>query len=439
MPVLDIYCNTKLVGTLTEEAEGGIFTYLPGTPTADVVSLRMPVRHDSYTWPGGIMPLFQMNLPEGIKKEIIRQKLGPHAEVSDIGLLALTGANTIGRVRAIPHGAALDVARSSFEMATVLASPDSRENLLKHLEAGITEGVSGVMPKILASVREDATVGTGEYILKTGPANLPGLSINEYLCLEVARNTDLEVPETRLSGDGQVLAVRRFDIVMDGTRLGVEDFCALKNLDPLRKYQGTVEDLAKICNQYVGLKYNDESKRKLFLLLLLNYALRNADAHLKNFALTYRNGRDARLAPVYDIVTVTAYPRYRDDTPALPLKGKKVWCAGRALFEYGGVRLSLSASEMTAALEQVESAVLKVLPLVREHADRYAEFREVGQRMLDAWVQGVEDIKPDAKPRKGNAVPLQEQGAPSRPRPGKRRKTVNPYVASDGPFGHKAR
>lgn len=401
MAVLDIYCNTTLVGTLTEEAQRGVFTYLPCTSMSNVVSLLMPVRNASYMWPGGIMPSFQMNLPEGFKKDLILQKLGPHADVSDFSLLALTGANTIGRVKAIPRGTQLNTARSTIDMATLLASSGSRDNLFKHLEAGITEGVSGVLPKTLASGKEKATVLTDEFILKTGPVDLPGLSVNEYLCLEVARNTELEVPETRLSEDGQVLAIRRFDLNADGTRLGVEDFCALKGMDPVRKYEGTIEDLAKLCNQYLGVDHRKDSKRKLFLLLLLNYALRNAGAHMKNYALTYTNGRDARLSPVYDIVTVTAYRRYQDDTPALPLKGKKVWCSGKALFEYGAARLSLSPTNMRAALKQVASAVKKVVPLVSEYAYRYPEFREVGGRMLDTWMQGLEDIKPDAKPGKG--------------------------------------
>jgi serine/threonine-protein kinase HipA len=295
------------------------------------------------------------------------------------------------------------------------------------------------MPKTLASGEEKATVWTDDFILKTGPVDLPGLSINEYLCLEVARNTDLDVPETRLSEDGEVLAIRRFDLSDDGTRLGVEDFCALKGLDPVRKYQGTVEDLAKLCNLYLGVAHRKDSKRKLFLLLLLNYALRNADAHLKNYALTYTNDRDARLSPVYDIVTVTAYPRYEDDIPALPLKGKKVWCSGKALFEYGGVRLSLSPTDMNAALEQVVSAIQKVIPLVREYSDRYPDFREVGKRMLDAWAQGLEDIRPDAKPGKGVPAPLREQAGLSDTRSDTRRRTDNPYVDPDGPFGHKSR
>lgn len=439
MTTLDIYCNSTLVGTLTEEAQRGVFSYLPDVPADDQVSLLMPVRNGSYEWPGGLMPVFQMNLPEGYKKDLIRHRLGPHADVSDMGLLALTGANTIGRLRAVPHGVKPDAAVTHFDMATLLASANSRDNLLRHLDSGITEGVSGVMPKTLANGEEKATVWTDEFILKTGPTDLPGLSINEYLCLEVARNTDLDVPETRLSEDGSVLAVRRFDLLADGTRLGVEDFCALKGLDPVRKYQGSVEDLARLCNQYVGVDYRKDSKRKLFQLLLLNYALRNADAHLKNYALIYTKGTDARLSPVYDIVTVTAYPRYQDDNPALTLKGKKVWRAGKALFELGGARLSLSPTDMNSALEQVNAAVQKVLPLVREYADRFPDFREVGKRMLDDWASGLEDIKADAKGGKATPAPLREQAGMSDPKPSKGPQSANPYRDPNGAFGHKSR
>jgi serine/threonine-protein kinase HipA len=31
-PVLDVYVDSKLVGTLTEEAGSGVFTYLPDVP-----------------------------------------------------------------------------------------------------------------------------------------------------------------------------------------------------------------------------------------------------------------------------------------------------------------------------------------------------------------------------------------------------------------------
>ena len=74
-PVLDVYVDSKLVGTLTEEAGSGVFTYLPDVPAQSLVSLLMPVRAESYVWKKGLHPFFQMNLPEGYKKDRIRETL----------------------------------------------------------------------------------------------------------------------------------------------------------------------------------------------------------------------------------------------------------------------------------------------------------------------------------------------------------------------------
>jgi len=47
---------------------------------------------------------------------------------------------------------------------------------------------------------------------------------------------------------------------------------------------------------------------KLFTLIALNCALRNGDAHLKNFGIVYDDVLGAaRLAPVYDLVTTAIY------------------------------------------------------------------------------------------------------------------------------------
>jgi len=59
---------------------------------------------------------------------------------------------------------------------------------------------------------------------------------------------------------------------------------------------------------------------QLFTLIALNCAIRNGDAHLKNFGVLYDSVRgDAHLPPVYDLVTTTVYlPR---DQMALTLNG----------------------------------------------------------------------------------------------------------------------
>jgi serine/threonine-protein kinase HipA len=390
--LLDVYVKERLVGLLGPTDGGAYaFNYLPGTPPEDLVSLTMPVRFESYIWRRGLPPFFLMNLPEGFQKDLVRAKLGPHAEVTDPGLLALTGSRTIGRVRVLPQGQPLTHATDQLSLSTLLATSGSREHLLRYLKSGITDGVSGVMPKTLT---ERITAALGEYIVKTGPANYPGLAVNEYLCLKAARRAGLAVPAAELSRDGQVLVVRRFDRPDSGEWLAVEDFCALKGLDPVSKYAGSLEDLAKLLLTYVRGERQGENAVKLYTLLLLNYAVRNADAHLKSFALTYTSPWDAELAPVYDIVTLTAYPEFVDDIPGLTIAGKKVWPAGKFLRQYGAARLSLTAAQMNHCIEAVQTAISETAAPVRELADAYPEFREIGKRMLIQWEQGALDITP---------------------------------------------
>jgi serine/threonine-protein kinase HipA len=435
---LDVYVNGEMVGTLTEEGGRYVFGYLPDVAPASLVSRLMPVRAASWDWPQ-VHPFFQMNLPEGFKKDLLIRRLGPHADVSDFGLLALTGANTIGRVQVVPHGAPLAAAGNTADMAGLLASADSRENLLELLEVGAAEGVSGVMPKTFLKGRDRATTWTDDFILKTGLDDLPGLAINEYLCLEVAREAGLDVPETQLSGDGRVLAVRRFDRNGDGPMLAVEDYCALRPNNAVDKYKGSLEDVAKITSAYVPRAEFKGNARRLFTLILLNYALHNQDAHLKNFALVYTNLDDVRLAPVYDVLSGTVYPKYATHPPALTLTGKRVWASGRLLDAYGGARLGLSKTDMGEARERITTAVHTVSREVAEYGKRYPDFREVAKVMLDTWAQGLEDIKPDAKPGKGAPAPLRERNGMSDPNVSGRRKEANPYANVDGPFSHKSR
>ena len=208
---LDVYVEDTRVGVLASTPEGlFVFTYLPETAPEHLVSLTMPVRAESYKWNrGGVPHFFRMNLPEGTKKDLIRQQLGGVAQVTDIGRLARTGRRTIGRVRCVPQGQSLEVAEDNLQVATLLSSPDARGLLLAHLEAGVIEGVSGVMPKLL---REDkTTTATDEYIVKTGRSDVPSMAINELLCLLAASRAGLDMHGATLSDDGTVLAIKRFD------------------------------------------------------------------------------------------------------------------------------------------------------------------------------------------------------------------------------------
>ena len=448
---LDVYVAGQLVGSLTEEpASVGVFTYASHIASEQLVSLTMPVRDRSYEYGRGPHPVFQMNLPEGYRKDLLRQAVGPHADTSDLGLLALTGVNNIGRVQVVPHGHTLSCTGTPEDMASVLASSDSRESLLNLLRSDLYEGVSGVMPKSFAAQtptepESKITTQTPGWILKTGSQNLPWIAINEYLCLEVARAAKLSVPETRLSVDGQVLAVKRFDRQEGGGMIAFEDFCSLAGLLPADKYNGfghrkaSMESMPLIIKERVALENRSEDMARLFTLHLINYALRNGDAHLKNFGLLYTSQHDARLSPAFDIVTVTVYSHLLRDTPALTLAGKKTWSCGKDLHAMAARTMQLTPMVRNACLEAVQQAVQSVLPEVQRKVEQFPGFRDTAKRMLTEWAKGVEDIKPTAKP--GTTMPpasFVEQLGLSGPK-GSPRKAANPYQNQDGAFSHKAR
>ena len=435
---LDVYVEDTRVGVLASTPEGlFVFTYLPETAPEHLVSLTMPVRAESYKWNrGGVPPFFRMNLPEGTKKDLIRQQLGGVAQVTDIGLLALTGRRTIGRVRCVPRGQSLEVAEDNLQVATLLSSPDARGLLLAHLEAGVIEGVSGVMPKLL---REDkTTTATDEYIVKTGRSDVPSMAINELLCLLAASRAGLDMHGATLSDDGTVLAIKRFDRAAGKPTLAVEDFCSLEGLDPEEKYHGSLEGLAARLRDYVPPERYIDNAMRLFKLLLLNCAVRNADAHLKNYALIYTSFDDVELAPVYDVLTVTVYDRWANDIPALTLEGKKVWACGKSLQRFAAQRLGLSPQQRTVALESVETALQATFPDIKQYAEKYPYFRETAKRMLNEWETGLAGIQPTATAKQPPPGAVRESLGMSEVEP-ERKPVANPYVNQDGAFSHKAR
>jgi serine/threonine-protein kinase HipA len=117
------------------------------------------------------------------------------------------------------------------------------------------------------------------------------------------------------------LVIDRFDLRMDGTYCGFEDFCVLNARRTDEKYRGSYEtSVMRRFGQFANSTHVGEDMKKLFVLIVLNCALRNGDAHLKNSGIVYDDVQgEARLAPVYDLVTTSVYlPK---DSMALTLNG----------------------------------------------------------------------------------------------------------------------
>jgi len=131
----------------------------------------------------------------------------------------------------------------------------------------------------------------------------------------------VESAKSELSQDGKVLVVYRFDVDENGKPLrALEDFCALLGLRPSAKYETTWERIAKAVRTYVQGEYRYETFQKLTAILLLTYAMRNADCHSKNVALLYTSRTDARLAPAYDFLTTSVYETYQNNPPGIAFK-----------------------------------------------------------------------------------------------------------------------
>jgi len=106
--------------------------------------------------------------------------------------------------------------------------------------------------------------------------------------------------KTELSEDGNVLGVHRFDV--DETESlpcsGGLLFAAWTT--PCSEVRNHVGENRQAVRAHVPGRDHYETFQKLTGMLLLTYALRNADCHAKNIALLYTSRDDASLAPAYD-------------------------------------------------------------------------------------------------------------------------------------------
>src|SRR5258708_26674635 len=140
--------------------------------------------------------------------------------------------------------------------------------------------------------------------------------------------------------------------------------------------------------QFANSTYVNEDIEKLFTLIALNCALRNGDAHLKNFGMVYDDVQgEARLAPVYDLVTTSVY--LSKDSLALTLNGSTRWPTAKELKRLGETRGGGTPAKIRQILERIAEAIQETTREVRSYMKEHPQFAEIGERMLQEWVSGV--------------------------------------------------
>lgn len=378
-------------------------TYHAGVAANDFVSLTMRVRPAPYVWDDVLHPIFQMNLPEGYLLQIIQEQFGPHVGASPHALLSVVGRNMIGRIQVAPLGANLDEPPKSIDVRELLRGDNSEEAFADLVRKHATSGVSGVVPKFLDGDSESyattrhtkTTLFTRRHIVKGSSRLLPFVSLNEHLCMHVTRRV-MPAADTEVSRDGLALVVHRFDVDDTGIRVwGLEDFCSLLGLRPTAKYETTWERIAKAVRDHVTASNRPAVFRHLATLLLLTYALRNADCHAKNVALRYTRLEDVNLAPAFDMITTAAYPDYEHNPPGIAFAGRKTWHPGKSLPTFITQIFGVPLREQTDIVENISLAMAQVAPQVSAAMIEHPTFADIGARMLLAWRDGIEGLRDD--------------------------------------------
>ncbi len=395
---LSVYVQGRDVAVLEPAGDfKSVLTYQARTAPDDFVSLTMPVRTESWVWDDTLPPILQMNLPEGYLLQVLQEQFGPHIGASPIALLTVVGRNMVGRVQVAAPGAALDEPAKPIEVAEILQGDNSEEAFAELVRQHAASGVSGIVPKFLDAQLEPATLGphqkvsllTRRHIIKGSSHHLPFVALNEHLCMQVAAKL-LPTAKTEISRDGQALIVHRFDVDEQGRlHWGMEDFCALLGMRPADKYDTTWERIAKAVRDHVPGHRQLDTFRQLTMMLLLTYALRNADCHAKNVALLYTSRADVHLAPVYDMLTTSVYAAYQHNPPGISFMGKKTWTPGKSLQKFIAGTFGIPVREQLQMVEAIAQALIEVAPAVRAAMIEHPGFADTGKRMLLSWQEGI--------------------------------------------------
>ena len=344
-----VYINKDPSGELSLEAEQYVFNY--SDEAREIVSLTMPIRKASWV-SKKLHPIFDMNMPEGALREAIKNHFAKIQTMDNIALLKLIGPYMLGRVKFEKV-----VEEEEYLTLDTILNSDS-ENLFEELmqKFAIRSGVSGVQPKLLLTTQNKTTMKFEHFIVKSWEKEYAQLALNEYFCMRAVKKCGLPVPEFYLSDDLSMFIMKRFDIKDDDRYLGFEDMCVLTARNTEEKYNGSYEEIIKVIKDVIPAEHRKEDIRTFFTAIIMNHLLRNGDGHLKNYGVVYDHDfEDARLAPIYDVITTTVY--LKNDIPALKLSDGRLWFKEKTYKNFAKASCGLSNKEYQTIVEKCIQAV----------------------------------------------------------------------------------
>ena len=383
--MIELYLRNKQIASFSQDKKSYLIDY-KDFDIYNSISLSLPNTKRFYTYEYRFPPYFETFLPEGYLYEIFKQILTKeYGFIDDYLIFSKLAPNIQSRIEFKSDFSKLDF--EFLEIGNILTN-DTSDTFTKLLDIFLNKNaISGVQPKTVALLKDKETLHIKEYIIKTWGDEYPYLAENEYFCLSACKKANIITANIQLSQNKKFLVVENF-IFKDNEVLGFEEILSLMDKNRDNKYDGSYEQVAKIIAQFTTNK--KESLSQYFKIVVMNYLLKNGDAHLKNFGLLYtQDFLQISLSPAYDIVNTTSY--IFKDKPALMLGGKKVWYAKDELIEFGIKNCLLTKKEANKFYTECINTLKDTIEDIKNYIIKNPEFSTIGNRMCDSFNISLED------------------------------------------------
>ena len=334
--MLDVLLHGEAIGTLTLLPGDRTLLAFNGGYAADPARPTLSLSFKDRL--GGLMtdfkpvqtrvpPFFANMLPEGSLREYLAGRAGINPR-REFFLLWVLGKDLPGAVAIRPaDGEAWPPDTEDYD----------EEEKERHRRKALRFSLAGVQLKFsaVANATGGLTIPTqgigGEWIVKLPSLRFESVPENEYAMMSLAGAIGMDVPELKLVAIGEIeglpedlgavkgpaLAVRRFDRSDEGP-VHIEDFAQVFGVFPEDKYKkASYRNIAEV----IAAESDDRDIAEFVRRLVFSVLIGNADMHLKNWSLIYRDRRTARLAPAYDLLATVPY--IADSKAALTLGRSK--------------------------------------------------------------------------------------------------------------------
>ena len=378
--MINILHKNKTIASFFKDNNRYAITY-ESSDLTDSISLSLPSSQKLYTYDHNFPPFLESFLPEGYLYEIFKNLLAKeYGEVNDYLIFSLLASNIENRVTFQSDTSSLEYPVLSVEE---ILEDDSSDTFNKLLHTFLNKNaISGVQPKTLAIVKDKESLVLKEHIVKTWGDEFPYLAENEFFSLKALSLAGIEIPKIHLSKNGRFLLVEKFIYKDDNSLWGFEEIISLMNKNRDQKYSGSYEQVAKVVYNFSTNKRR--SMEQFFKTIVMNYLLKNGDAHLKNFGLLYSDDfSEIKFAPAYDVVNTMVY--MHKDKPALTLNGKKIWWSKKALLKFSQKHCYISKTQSEKYYDDCFEALNRAIGNLEIYVQENEHFKNIGKKMLDTW------------------------------------------------------